>query len=176
MCTLLHPSLKHFHIAPNEHNKALELVKQELLKRTPAPTLVSTTVLKAVTATASVISDTTACITSKNLRTCCFDQKQSLTKPVPTLVNELDNYMALYIQIHDNDDILFFWKENEKSFPTLASIVRDLFVIPASNTIVERLFSSSKNIVTDRRTSLGAEKLNKLLFLKKKLFYFATNK
>ncbi len=33
MCTLFHPSMKHFHIAPHEQNKALELMKKELLKR-----------------------------------------------------------------------------------------------------------------------------------------------
>ncbi|CAF4950585.1 unnamed protein product [Rotaria socialis] len=37
-------------------------------------------------------------------------------------------------------------------------MVRDLFAIPASNTTVERLFSSSKNTVTDRRTSLSGKK------------------
>ena len=51
----------------------------------------------------------------------------------------------------------------------LLSIVRDLYAIPASNTIVKRLFSSSKNTVTARRTNLAAEKINKLLFLQKNL-------
>jgi hypothetical protein len=78
--------------------------------------------------------------------------------------------MALDVQIDENDDVFSFWKENEKSFPTLSTIVRELYAIPASNTIVERLFSSSKNTVTDRRTRLSAEKVNKLLFLQKNLF------
>ena len=38
-----------------------------------------------------------------------------------------------------------------------------------TNTTIERLFSSSKNILIDKRTSLGAEKINKLLFLQKHL-------
>jgi len=167
MCALLHPSLKHFHITPNEHAKALELIKQELLKRTPAPTLDSTNVLKATTT--SITYDTSRPVNAKNLLIRCFDQTQSIIKPVPTPVTELDNYMALDVQIHDNDDVLIFWEEHEILFPTLASIVRDLFAIPASNTLVERLFSSSKNTVTDRRTSLGGEKINKLLFLQKNL-------
>jgi hypothetical protein len=37
------------------------------------------------------------------------------------------------------------------------------------NTIAERLFSSSKHRISDRRTKFGAEKVNKLLFLKKNL-------
>ncbi|CAF2232982.1 unnamed protein product [Rotaria magnacalcarata] len=34
ICTLLHPSLKHFHAAPNEKNKALKIIRKELLSRT----------------------------------------------------------------------------------------------------------------------------------------------
>jgi hypothetical protein len=165
MCTLLHPSLKHFEIAPNEKTKAFNLVKQELLKRTPAPALNANIVL-----TAPVVRDTTAAATSHSLLTRCFDQPQPKLISTSTSANELENYMALDTQISENDDVLLFWKENTKLFPQLSTIVRDLFAIPASNTIVERLFSSSKNTVTDRRCSLAAEKINKLLFLKKNLF------
>ena len=37
-------------------------------------------------------------------------------------------------------------------------------------TIVKRLFSASKNIMTDKRTSLNENKFDKLLFLKENLF------
>ena len=77
--------------------------------------------------------------------------------------------MALDIFLHEKDDVLIFWKEHSTKFPMLSSIVGDLYAIPGSNTIVERLFSSSKNTVTDRRTNLVAEKINKLLFLQKNL-------
>ncbi|CAF3466593.1 unnamed protein product [Rotaria socialis] len=77
--------------------------------------------------------------------------------------------MALDEMIDGTEDVLLFWKRHAQSFPTLSIIVRDLFSIPASNTIVERLFSASKNIVTDRRSSIGEANLNKLLFLKKNL-------
>ncbi|CAF0735179.1 unnamed protein product [Rotaria sordida] len=48
-------------------------------------------------------------------------------------------------------------------------MVQDFYAVPALNTSIERLFSSSKNTVTDKRSSLGAEKINKLLFLQKNL-------
>ncbi len=48
-----------------------------------------------------------------------------------------------------------------------ASIARDILAILVSNTSVERLFSSCQNTVTDKRTKLGAEKLNKIIFLQK---------
>ena len=44
------------------------------------------------------------------------------------------------------------------------------------NTIVERLFSASKNIMTDKRNSLNEDKLDKLLFLKRKSAYLKRNK
>jgi hypothetical protein len=44
--------------------------------------------------------------------------------------------------------------------------------IPASNTCVERLFSKSKAIITDRRTSMGVVKIDRLLFLQKDLNIF----
>ncbi|CAF3306848.1 unnamed protein product [Rotaria socialis] len=57
--------------------------------------------------------------------------------------------------------------QHKLKFPTLFTMVQDFYAIPASNIIIERLFSSSKNTVTDKRTSLEAEKVNELLFLQK---------
>ncbi|CAF3455378.1 unnamed protein product [Rotaria socialis] len=39
----------------------------------------------------------------------------------------------------------------------------------ASNTTVERTFSISKNLITDKRTRLGTEKVNQMIFLRKNL-------
>ncbi|CAF2561878.1 unnamed protein product [Rotaria sp. Silwood2] len=170
MSTLLHSSLKHFQISPNEKSKAISLVKQELLKRAPPQSVdVASADSKPVVENSSVTFETTKLATSNGLLTLCFDQPKVISKPVLTPLNELDNYMALDTQFHENGDILLFWKENAELFPILSSIVRDLFSIPASDTGVERLFSSSKSTVTDRRTSLAAKKLNKLLFLQKNL-------
>ncbi|CAF3353937.1 unnamed protein product, partial [Rotaria socialis] len=66
--------------------------------------------------------------------------------------------MSSDIHLRENDHVLLFWKENTELFPILSSMVRDLFAITASNTTVERLFSLSKNTVTDRRTSLSGKK------------------
>jgi hypothetical protein len=87
-------------------------------------------------------------------------------KLAPTPYNELEEYMALNVQLNENDDILSFWLRYKLKCPILFSIVQDFYAIPASNTIVERLFSSSKNTITHKCTSLGAEKANKLLFKK----------
>ncbi|CAF4487805.1 unnamed protein product [Rotaria sp. Silwood2] len=142
--------LKSF-LAPEKKTKAFDLVKQELLARALTSDCVAGTAPKTVTIDTSIK---------------CNKTPTKLIS-IPTPVNELDDYMALDEVINETDDVLLFWKRHSKSFPILSMIARDLFAIPASNTIVERLFSASKNIVTDRRTSLAEAKLNKLLFLKK---------
>ncbi len=87
---------------------------------------------------------------------------------------EFEHYLAstLVMEGDENDDILSFWRQHKQTFPLIASIARDILAIPASNTSVERQFSSCKNTVTDKRTKLGSEKLNKLIFLKKNMNIF----
>ncbi|CAF4016338.1 unnamed protein product [Rotaria sp. Silwood2] len=54
---------------------------------------------------------------------------------------------------------------------------KDILVIPATNTCVERLFSASGAAATESRTRLSAHKLDKLMFLKKNhlVLKFITN-
>jgi hypothetical protein len=107
--------------------------------------------------------------TTKSLLSQCFDMSKSDSKLASTPYDELEEYMASNIQLNESDDVLSFWLQHKLKFPILFSIVQDFYAIPASNTIVERLFSSSKSTITDKRTSLASEKVNKLLFLKKNL-------
>ncbi|CAF4723209.1 unnamed protein product, partial [Rotaria socialis] len=159
MCTLLHPSLKHFEIAPNEKSIAIVLVRQELLKRSlPLSNNITAIDHEGVATNPLIMIDKSKLITSNYLLTRCFDQLPLIPKPVLTPTSELDNYMSSDIHLRENDHVLLFWKENTELFPILSSMVHDLFAIPASNTTVERLFSSSKNTVTDRRTSLSEKK------------------
>lgn len=58
-----------------------------------------------------------------------------------------------------DDDILAFWSKNASAYPAIASIAMKVLAIPASNTTIERLFSSTKLTITDRRTRLGTEKV-----------------
>ncbi len=65
--------------------------------------------------------------------------------------------------------VLDYWTKHQHQFPNIHSLARKILAIPASNTEVERLFSCSKMAVTNYRTRLRAEKLNKLTFLRKNL-------
>lgn len=140
------------------------------MKRTRAPSVDDKSVSNTTSTTASSAFTTTTVSNSRNLLTRCFDEPQSSPIMAATPLQELDAYMALDVQIDGKADVLSFWKEHAKLFPTLSEIARDIFSIPASNTIIERLFSTSKITVTDRRSSLAPDKVNKLLFLKKNYF------
>jgi hypothetical protein len=45
----------------------------------------------------------------------------------------------------------------------------DILNVPASNTIIERLFSAAKNVVSEEKTRLDCEKINQLLFLQENM-------
>ena len=54
-------------------------------------------------------------------------------------------------------------------FPTIADIARDILAIPASNNNAKRLFSKSKNILTEKQTSIRLAKTDEVLLLKNNL-------
>ena len=169
MSTLLHLSMKNSDNAPYEKIKALNIIKQKLLSSASTKYFVVPATSNAVITRNWSEINSTATVELKNLLVRGFDKLRQVVKSIPTPLKELDDYMASDIAISGNDNILTFWRNNEQRYPTLCTIVRKLFAILASNTIVERLFSASKNIMTDKRTSLNEDKLDKLLFLKKKL-------
>ena len=66
-----------------------------------------------------------------------------------------------------------FWQDYEKAaFPSdnltkaLLKVVRQHLTPPPSSTNVERLFSYGGLVATDHRSSLSAEKLDQILFLR----------
>lgn len=62
-------------------------------------------------------------------------------------------------------DVLEWWSENEKEFPTMAKLARKLLAIPASSASSERAFSAAGNAVSQRRTALDPQTVNDVLFV-----------
>ena len=92
--------------------------------------------------------------------------------PPPSARNtEVDAWIRSSLDL-DDDDILQFWNRNGRVFPVLAAIAREILAIPASNTSVERLFSSAKNTVDVHRTRLSIEKIDRLIFLQRNKISF----
>lgn len=111
-------------------------------------------------------SDMSKSPSQTDLLSLCYDK--------PTIDKSINDEVLLWSQsIFDaettNVDLLTFWRKKQHEFPKIAAIARKVLAIPASNTSVERLFSLAKVAVNDRRTSLGIEKIDKLMFLKKNL-------
>ncbi|CAF2985459.1 unnamed protein product [Rotaria socialis] len=120
ICTFLHPRLKRFDAVLHEKDIAFDLVKRELLPRTSISRITTDTASKAVTTNVSIINDSTPPANPNNLLTCCFDKPRPIISSVTTPVKELNDYMELIVPDEESDDILLFWKNHEKSFPTLS--------------------------------------------------------
>ncbi|KGO69277.1 HAT dimerization [Penicillium italicum] len=62
-----------------------------------------------------------------------------------------------------NESAQVFWRSNEREFPILASITRDVMSIPATGAGVERLFNSARDICHYRRGSLSPETIRDIM-------------
>ena len=75
----------------------------------------------------------------------------------------LDNYLKSFNhQLMIVHSLLDWWKERRTEFPILARMAFDVVLsIPAMSGEVERVFSSSKRLITDNRNCLGSEVVEK---------------
>jgi hypothetical protein len=150
---------------PVLRQKAIDLTKNELLKHHSSTLYTScTTIVKSSPHTCGLDLPST---TTKSLLSQCFNMLKSDSKLASTPYDELEEYITLNVQLNESDEYLSFRLQYKLNFPILFSIIQDFYAIPASHTIVERLFAFSKRTITDKRTSRDAEKVNQLLFLKK---------
>src|SRR3954453_12130175 len=69
--------------------------------------------------------------------------------------NEVDEYLKL--KSVRNINPLSWWKSNEKRFPFLSKLSKELFGISATSVPSERLFSDVGNVITNKRNSLKPE-------------------
>ena len=57
-------------------------------------------------------------------------------------------------------------QDHAKEYPTLARMALDILPIQASSVPCERLFSSSEQVATERRSRLGSDRFEELLIMK----------
>lgn len=171
LATLLHPNVKRFqNSAVGERETAIEFVQAEIFDRQRLrPTIVTSAPL--ISSPSTILSSTEPKRNvNRNLFSQCYDRIPT-TASAQLLDDELKEYMesTMFIDDEMGEDILSFWNKHCERYPMLASIARAVLAISASSTEVERLFSAAKFTVSDRRSSLGTEKLNKLIFIQKNL-------
>ncbi|CAF3157858.1 unnamed protein product [Rotaria socialis] len=178
LATVLHPKLKNFERCIGEKEKSINVLKQEfeIYKLINSSSFKNN--LHSVQATVKTSLTSTADTTPKrkNPWSQCFDSKVNVTSQSSDPYQEINDYLAADFSqtSSDNDssddiDLLLFWRQQQASFPILSSMAKVVCAIPASNTIIERLFSTAKNVVTEKRTRLDCEKINQMLFLQKNM-------
>ncbi|GBC14910.2 zinc finger BED domain-containing protein RICESLEEPER 2-like [Rhizophagus irregularis DAOM 181602=DAOM 197198] len=84
---------------------------------------------------------------------------------VESSADEYQIYLSLP-QLDGNEDPLEWWKNNEQQFPSLAKMARDFLSIPATSVPSEQVFSSGKNLITDKRNRLVGKTIRMCLCLR----------
>ncbi|CAL9695312.1 unnamed protein product [Knipowitschia caucasica] len=83
---------------------------------------------------------------------------------------EVASYMAASGITADGDP-LTWWKRNQSKYPHIAKLARYYMylAVPGSSVPSERVFSTSGDIVTAKRSTLSPDNVDILVFLKKKM-------
>ena len=73
----------------------------------------------------------------------------------------------LYLdKVTASNDILAFWRENDKTFRRVATLASSIFCAPAATAGVERFSNVAGNILGIQRTKLSNENCESMLFAK----------
>lgn len=163
IATLVHPNMKHFQMCPFLKEHALCLLKQEALKyrqNESSPATISHLSMMATSLTSSSISysslSTSALHSESRRRSLLFEifDKETPIREKTKIDEEIEKYLAStsVIESEEEDDVLSYWREYHTLLPTISIIARGVLAIPAANTCIERLFSTCKNTIAEKRT------------------------
>lgn len=78
---------------------------------------------------------------------------------------EISKYFALN-SIPMNSNPLQWWKTNEKRFPVLASMARDILAIPASSAEPERVHSGARTVLNWNQSRMGPQSIESSVTVK----------
>lgn len=93
-----------------------------------------------------------------------FEDKSS-TNSALTISDEINIYIQMPYK--KESSILEFWEKNSHQFPRLYNYFLSFAAIPAASSAVERMFSISSCILTNKRSRIDSQVLNMLTFLNK---------
>jgi hAT family C-terminal dimerisation region len=153
-----------------ERETAIEFLQAEIFDQQQLRPIIVTTV-PLISSSSTVLSSTEPPRNvNRNIFSQCYDRIPTMAS-ARLIDDELKEYMesTVFIDEEMGEDILSFWNKHREMYPMLAKIARAVLAISASSSEVERLFSAAKFTVSDRRSSLGTGKLNKLIFIQKNL-------
>uniref|UniRef100_A0A1X7VX41 HAT C-terminal dimerisation domain-containing protein n=1 Tax=Amphimedon queenslandica TaxID=400682 RepID=A0A1X7VX41_AMPQE len=86
------------------------------------------------------------------------------------VLSEVRRYMYNDEDMLEYDgDPMEWWSIHKSHYPTLCKLVRKLWCVPATSVRSEELFSTAGNVLTDKRSRLLPDNLDKLVFLSNNL-------
>lgn len=97
-----------------------------------------------------------------------LDDNTYLPRPAEEgeVINSLMNQIEAYMMDNTNEkNSLLYWKSHKADMPYLSEASTHILAVPGSTTPSERLFSSAKNQVFDRRNKISPENVEALMFL-----------
>jgi hypothetical protein len=80
--------------------------------------------------------------------------------------DELSQYLKMDYRETNTNDILSFWKTMADSLPNLAKVASQILTVPGTSASVERSFSVSGQIISERRSSISPDVVDDILFLR----------
>lgn len=92
-----------------------------------------------------------------------FMDEDSMSGPAD---DEISVFMRSTMNADRSIDVLSWWMQNQKRYPTLAKTARDVLAVQASSVASESCFSDAGNLITDRRTSLSDESIRNCILLR----------
>lgn len=100
-----------------------------------------------------------------------FSDKRNLSNNNNLTVREsVDKELKDYeneVSVELDTDPLEWWKAHQLQYPIMAKLAAQWLVVQGTSTSSERVFSTAGLTITDRRSSLQSELVNKLIFLNK---------
>jgi hypothetical protein len=95
-----------------------------------------------------------------------FYKDDNVSSEIDVADRMIDKYLDLLNSSIINKDALSFWKQHSNTFPFFASLAKKYLSVQASSAAVERMFSISGNIFSQRRRRMTTDFFTSLVFLK----------
>lgn len=82
-----------------------------------------------------------------------------------SLHSDIDKECHILFSLTSDQDALMFWKEKSSAMPVLTKLARKVLCIPATSTPSERVFSVAGLTITNKRSNLAPQNVNKIIFI-----------
>ena len=96
------------------------------------------------------------------------DNTVSIIEATPEAV--INTELQLYSdaqRLNRRADPLQWWKKQSLRLPNLAQLAKELLAVPATSVPSERVFSKAGELISAKRSRLGKETVDRILFLNK---------